>query len=301
MLRWRLLLGPIMAAITALLVYADFVSERPGVYLLPVMTVFAILSAGEMVRLGSGQARRPPRVGIYLGTTLVVISNFVPHLVPELSGGGSSGAMAWPLATLAVAILFVSLVEILNFENAEKVSANLCFGVFAIAYVAGLGSFIAQLRYLDSSRWGTLAVISLFFIVKMSDIGAYIVGRLLGRHKLAPRVSPGKTIEGLVGGLAFAAVSAWVTFAVVGPQWLGTPTTSPWWKIMSYGVLLALVGVLGDLNVSLLKRAANLKDSSVWLPGFGGVLDLIDSLLAAAPVAYLLLAFEWIVPAGSAS
>jgi phosphatidate cytidylyltransferase len=117
--------------------------------------------------------------------------------------------------------------------------------------------------------------------VKCGDIGAYAVGRLFGRTKLAPVLSPGKTIEGSLGGLAFACAAAYFTF------WAMADSTPKRWGWLAYGLLVGTAGMLGDLAESLLKRDAGRKDSSTWMPGFGGVLDILDSVLLAAPVAYL--------------
>jgi phosphatidate cytidylyltransferase len=134
---------------------------------------------------------------------------------------------------------------------------------------------------------GMLALISLIATVKMSDTGQFWVGRWFGRHKLSPVVSPGKTWEGAVGGVVFAVGTAWFVFtavarAMVEPAARVTPI-----EIVLFGVVVAVAGILGDLSESMLKRDAGVKDSSTWLPGFGGVLDMLDSLLVAAPVVYV--------------
>jgi phosphatidate cytidylyltransferase len=141
-----------------------------------------------------------------------------------------------------------------------------------------------------------LALVSLIAIVKMSDTGQYAIGRVLGRHKLAPLVSPGKTWEGVMGGALFAIVGAFLVFGWAAPYIMGTPNKSADFfadtgrvvRVAIYALLVAAAGILGDLAESLLKREAGIKDSSTWMPGFGGLLDLLDSLLVAAPVAYLL-------------
>jgi phosphatidate cytidylyltransferase len=99
---------------------------------------------------------------------------------------------------------------------------------------------------------------------------------------MAPLISPGKTIEGAVGALATACLAAWIMICHVLP--LSKP--GPWWGWIAFGLLVGAAGILGDLAESLLKRDAGRKDSSTWLPGFGGVLDIIDSLLLSAPVAW---------------
>ena len=119
--------------------------------------------------------------------------------------------------------------------------------------------------------------------VKCTDIGAYFVGSAVGRHKLIVWLSPGKSWEGLIGGLAFAAgVSILVAWA-----W---KIDAAVWEAAVFGVAVALAGQFGDLCESLLKRSARVKDSGAALPEFGGVLDLLDSPLLAAPVGYVLLA-----------
>jgi phosphatidate cytidylyltransferase len=122
-------------------------------------------------------------------------------------------------------------------------------------------------------------VLMFIFVVKSSDIGAYTFGRLFGKHKLSPRVSPKKTWEGL-GGAVIAAALVSVAFAAV----FGIMTI---WLAPVFGACMAVVGQLSDLSESMLKRDAQQKDSSNRVPGFGGILDVIDSLLFAAPVAYL--------------
>ncbi|MHC4562482.1 MAG: phosphatidate cytidylyltransferase [Planctomycetota bacterium] len=126
--------------------------------------------------------------------------------------------------------------------------------------------------------------------VKATDIGAYFAGSLVGRHKLVPAISPGKSWEGLFGGLAFAAITT------VAAGWLLEQLLSPWTNPLMLGgtivfaVALGLTGQLGDLCESLLKRSAHVKDSGAVVPQFGGVLDIIDSPLMAGPVALVLLA-----------
>ncbi|MEN6333572.1 MAG: phosphatidate cytidylyltransferase [Phycisphaerales bacterium] len=158
------------------------------------------------------------------------------------------------------------------------VLANCGVSCFSLMYLGLLGAFILAIR-VDR---GPLAFLAFIFVIKSSDIGAYAFGRLFGRHKLAPRVSPGKTWEGLGGAVVFAAVVSFAFAAAFGIMRV--------WVAPVFGAIMAVVGQLSDLSESMLKRDAQQKDSSNRVPGFGGILDVIDSPLFAAPCAYLFFA-----------
>jgi phosphatidate cytidylyltransferase len=121
-------------------------------------------------------------------------------------------------------------------------------------------------------------------VVKFSDIGAYTVGKIFGRHKFSPRISPGKTWEGIAGAIVIAVVASVIFARVFDIMNIGTAVL--------FGVVFAFLGQLGDLAESMIKRDVQIKDSAKTLPGFGGVLDLIDSPLATAPLAYAFFALS---------
>ena len=159
--------------------------------------------------------------------------------------------------------------------------------VLATLYLGGLAWFLMALRVKGAPhvRGSTLLILMVLLCVKFTDIGAYFGGRALGRHKLIPWLSPGKTWEGLFFGL--------LTAAAVGAllaRWMDLRRgyELPWWKGAIFGGVIGGIGQLGDLLESLMKRDAEVKDSGSLIPGFGGVLDVIDSPLLAAPFAYLL-------------
>jgi phosphatidate cytidylyltransferase len=129
------------------------------------------------------------------------------------------------------------------------------------------------------SPWWLIGVMAL---VAAADIGAYFAGRAFGRHKLAPSISPGKTWEGVAGGLVAVAI-----YAVVIGAMTGKLAGSGWLMLIAAAFLLVAVSILGDLFESMIKRQAGMKDSSQLLPGHGGILDRIDSLTAALPLAVL--------------
>ncbi|MHC5073623.1 MAG: phosphatidate cytidylyltransferase, partial [Planctomycetota bacterium] len=195
----------------------------------------------------------------------------------------------WPQLwnfSLELYLLYLSVFSLLAlflyqyvFYGYSGTIANCGANYISIIYLGLLSSFILAIR-LDFGLWVPLMFI---FVIKCSDIGAYTIGKLFGRHKFSPKVSPSKTWEGMVGAVGFAAVVA-VLFAHI-------------FDIMGilhavvFGVSFAFIGQFGDLAESMLKRDAEQKDSvglnSVGVPGFGGILDVIDSPLAAAPFAYI--------------
>ena len=130
-------------------------------------------------------------------------------------------------------------------------------------------------------------------IVKLADTGAFFVGKSLGRTHFTP-ISPKKTVEGVVGGVVFAMLAAWLLRDVLIPYLLPTTPRGSHFAYLAYGASLALAGLLGDLSESLLKRDVQQKDSSQWLRGLGGVLDVVDSVLATAPVSFLWWVSGWL-------
>ena len=190
------------------------------------------------------------------------------------------------------------LAEVARYQKPGRALVDVALSVFAICYVGLLTSFLVLLRSFDSPTWGMVALLSTISVVKMSDTGAYTFGRLCGRHKLAPRLSPGKTIEGLIGGLVTAVATALVWPLVLIPRMIPDSAQSvAGWLV--FALLIAAAGVIGDLSESLLKRDTGCKDSGRWVPGLGGVLDILDSLLFASPVAFCCWAVGLVGPTSS--
>jgi phosphatidate cytidylyltransferase len=185
------------------------------------------------------------------------------------------------LGTLA-AVLVVTLWRLaeLAFRPSHRTGAKAVFldlgaGALIQVYVTFMAGFYLVLTGSDGGEWWTLASI---VIVVVTDIGAYATGLRFGRHKLAPNISPGKTWEGFAGSIVFAVVAGILLSILMLHQ--------QWWLGVVMGVLLALVGTTGDLMESLIKRDIGVKDISTWLPGHGGFLDRLDSILPSAAVAY---------------
>jgi phosphatidate cytidylyltransferase len=177
-------------------------------------------------------------------------------------------------------------VELSKPEEMNKALASASATAFGVVYVALLASFLIGVRMLsDSAKPATVShlsskLLTMFFaMVMMTDTGAYYTGRLIGRHKLAPRVSPGKTIEGAVGGFVMAVVTGFLCKLIFFPE-------IPLAHALVLGAAIGAIGQIGDLAESMLKRGAGVKDSGNLLPGHGGMLDRIDSILFCAPILY---------------
>lgn len=288
MLRWRLLLGTLIIALLVGLSWLDAHASLPGVWLLPVLIVFSLLGSAEVLRLMACAGIRPAPWVVYTGNLLILATNWAPLVSRgNLASAGHPGLVSpgdWVLVTFGVCVLLAFCAEMLRYRKPGGVTLNLAGAVFAFAYLGVMLSFAVQLRLI----WGIGSLASLLIVVKMGDTGAYAVGRLMGRHPMAPVLSPKKTIEGALGALAFSCFSSWAVFRWLTPiATTDAAASPPWWGWMVFGVVICVVGMLGDLAESLLKRDVGQKDSGAWVPGFGGVLDMLDSVLLAAPIAYL--------------
>jgi phosphatidate cytidylyltransferase len=162
----------------------------------------------------------------------------------------------------------------------SAVLANCGASYFSIIYLGLLGAFVLAVR-IDFGLWALLMFV---FVVKSADIGAYSFGSLFGKHKFSPEISPGKSWEGMAGAVATATIVA-ILFAI-------SCDIMVWWLAVIFGSCFAFIGQMGDLAESMIKRDAKQKDSASMVPGFGGILDILDSLLLAAPFAYLFFTFS---------
>ncbi|MFN4242439.1 MAG: phosphatidate cytidylyltransferase [Tepidisphaerales bacterium] len=192
------------------------------------------------------------------------------------------------LAYIVVGTMIASALRLGVVRQVEGAINVMAATVLATLYLGGQGWFLMALRVKEGRlvdgvpavEGTTMMIVMILLTVKFTDIGAYFGGRALGKHKLIPWLSPGKTWEGLVCGVATAGVVGMVCAPAVVQLSLV--------KGLIFGVLIGGVGQLGDLLESLMKRDAHVKDSGQIIPGFGGILDVIDSPLLAAPFAYLL-------------
>jgi phosphatidate cytidylyltransferase len=178
------------------------------------------------------------------------------------------------------------LVEMAQFREPGGAVERIALSVWTVAYLGFLPSFLVQTRLelvsplAEFVREGTVGLALAVFVPKGCDIGAYFTGRFLGRHRMTPVISPKKTWEGAIGGLASAIAIAFGLNALAPVIPHGAA------GVIGFGLTVGIAGMLGDLAESLIKRDCERKDASAAVPGFGGILDVVDSIVFAAPVAY---------------
>lgn len=222
-------------------------------------------------------------VAIWEMVRTVRVTGARPPLVPLLAGGVAMAVVAWFWGPEALSLGLLATVLVVVVWRLAGGPAGYQQDVSAATLIAVYVPFLAGFAaLLGSPEDGHRRVLLMLAVVVLTDTGGYVAGVLVGRRLLAPAVSPGKTWEGLAGSvLAAAAGGAAGLPLLFGVAW--------WWGVL-FGLLVAGAAVLGDLAESLLKRDLGVKDMSGLLPGHGGLMDRIDSILIAAPTAYLLLA-----------
>jgi phosphatidate cytidylyltransferase len=254
-----------------------------GVGLLVLLLIILPPATVELATLFAAERIKPYRLISALGSGALIIHAFATQF-PRFQTIAAS--------TLAFIIVFVMLGAALARASTKQTAdaiVHMAGTVLATMYLGGLAWFLVALRVKGAQHvaGSTLLILMILLCAKFTDIGAYFGGRALGRRKLIPWLSPGKTWEGLFFGLLTAAAVG-AAFAPFISDTTREHFHLPWWKGAIFGAVIGGIGQLGDLLESLMKRDADVKDSGKMIPGFGGVLDVIDSPLLAAPFAYLL-------------
>ena len=239
-----------------------------------------------MVRHRGILVHRPLSIGLgVVFTGLVAWRSLVePGLVPTPVLGPGATAISWMWDIFWPATIVIIFIRQFTRENTFEALGGLATTLFGLAYVAALFSYLFYIRTADPTQ-GAWLILFLILVTKMGDVGAYTVGNLIGRHTLILRISPRKTIEGFVGAVLFSGATSVLAGSLLGHQHIfGQPASRL--LLFVLGLLLGLIGQLGDLAESLLKRDCQVKDAGTLMPGLGGVLDVIDSLLFTAPLFY---------------
>lgn len=288
MLIWRLLIGIPVVCILLLLCYFDDQVSVPGAILLPVFFVCVFFLCREMLSLLKSGGINPRKSTVYLGVFLMMSLCWLsgcrsfPQVVEHGWDKAACGCVM-TLLSMACGVIVAFIGEMIRYRAPGHHTIDLAGAIFIITYIGMLGCFMIMLRI----TYGIGAILSLVIVTKLCDIGAFTVGKLFGRRKLVPILSPGKTIEGMIGGLLFSILGSCLVFEVIFPIWMPQyrSITTPLGVIL-FGLLVGITGAIGDLAESLIKRDVGQKDSGKNVPGFGGFLDIFDSLLLAAPVTF---------------
>jgi phosphatidate cytidylyltransferase len=315
-LRNRLTFGPLMLAGLFGLLWLDSAAEGwtrswnisahthhrvdygvGGIGILILLLIILPIATDELAELFTPEHVRPYRIIASLGSGALALHAFLTQF-PRFRELATTS-----LACIIVAVMIGAALRRAWDRKTEDAIVRMAGTVLATMYLGGLGWFLMAIRVKQSERFSgsTLVVLMILLVVKSTDIGAFFGGRAMGRHKLISWLSPGKTWEGfacgiLVAGLVGVACAGWIEHR---ESLLVIPKTSlTAGKGFVFGVLIGAIGQAGDLLESLMKRDANVKDSGRLVPGFGGVLDIIDSPLFAAPFAYLLFSIFARMPSG---
>ncbi|MFK7787910.1 MAG: phosphatidate cytidylyltransferase [Phycisphaeraceae bacterium] len=283
MLKYRLILGPIMIALLLGVLWLDEWAEqaghaRAGLVILLVLVLPGIWFASKELAILL-RAK-----GVATGSRVLFLSGAVgcagvyAALQDDLVLAGPTAML---VVSLGIGVLLLGLLVQCKGQNTEGTMVAGAAAAFTFVYLGLMPGTLLAIRALpvEHAVWVLAAAL---LTTKSCDIGAYFTGRAIGKHKLIPWLSPGKTWEGLVGGVIVASL---VSLATLMPL-----ANLHWGYALAVGAILAVVGQGGDLLASMFKRDAAVKDSGSSIPGFGGVLDVIDSPLLAGPVAYWLLA-----------
>jgi phosphatidate cytidylyltransferase len=299
LLRDRLLSASILIAIVVALLWLEH--QHPllgvrGIWLLPLLLLFTIGTALDIIRLITAAGRQIDRKATLLATAIVPLAAYIPSLWPLFGRvypvDCPLGRSGWIVAAAVCGAFLVLLREMIRYNALRRGEAleRTCNGIFVSCYVGLPMAVLVAIVNLGDGGWGLGALISTIAATKAADSGAYFSGRLLGRHKLIPHLSPGKTWEGVVGGVAAAIAVSYACFYLLIPALAEVRPSPPLWGAAVFGGLCAIAGIVGDLAESLIKRETGAKDSGATLPGLGGVWDVTDSLIAAVVPAWLGLA-----------
>lgn len=253
-----------------------------GIFILLVL-VLALAGLAEFYGLAEKRGLACFKFSGLLGGALLMVGTFL-----ELTGKiGTQGSPArvndFETGFIILFVLGLCVRRLASKSNASGITA-IAVTLFGLMYVPWLLNFVQKINFFPNVD-GKFFVLYFILVTKFSDMGAYLTGSLIGRHKMIPRISPGKTWEGFGGAIVISTISSLVFVHFLGGKMFGMN----WIHAVILGIVLSSTAVVGDLIESLFKREAGVKDSGGFFPGIGGILDLLDSLLFNAPIMYLYL------------
>lgn len=277
MLKHRILTGGgFLALVAALYIWA------PTWVLATVVTLTSLLATMEMVQL-MRTAGFPALKWTAIG---VVLFWMIGAWFAEIDMRGWQ-ELRYVMPVLSVWVVFLGCL----FRSDQSHSMMKLTGTFiTIAYIAGLMQFILMMLFLGrNGEDGRSLLLYGILVIKSTDMGAYFVGSAIGKHKLIPAISPGKTWEGVLGGVLVATLVSILVLNLYG--FVVSDFHFTWIEGVGLGLGLGILGIIGDLVESMLKRSAGIKDSGAWLKGMGGILDVLDSLIFALPLLYIYVSY----------
>ncbi|MCZ2342357.1 MAG: phosphatidate cytidylyltransferase [Bacteroidales bacterium] len=272
MLRTRLVVGSLLAAGAGTVLGVDPGPLYPG--LLVLVLLLGLFSAWELRQLLHADTR-PHFTIVGVGVLLLIAVNWLPQQSWVRLEHDSA-----LVGVLAGAMLAAMVWELLTYRGTVHGTPRLANTLFILLYIGVLPTFLLRMRWFPESV-ALAAMTATIFVPKCGDIGAYFTGRFLGRHPFAPTLSPKKTWEGFCGGLLTSIATA-IGLGIAAPLF-----PHGLLEAVGFGIVVGIAGVLGDLAESMIKRDAQVKDAATSIPGFGGLLDVMDSVLFAAPISYL--------------
>ncbi len=275
----------IVTAVVLLAILAAVMASANPWWFVALLALAAACANWEWLRLTLPQ---PPSPLISIGVAVLLFAGMLvltsAWLAGDRTGAGDPGWVLRYLVPVVSAVwLFAGVAAVVR-GRADAPPASLAWSVFSVPAAFAAWAVLAQMYVAR----GAVFVVSLLALVWVADIAAYFAGRAFGKRKLAPRVSPGKTIEGAIAGVLGAVV--WIGLSSLWDGTFGHALVERWtfWLALPIAAVLGVLSIVGDLFESLLKRRAGRKDSSTLLPGHGGVYDRIDAILPVAPFALLL-------------
>jgi phosphatidate cytidylyltransferase len=285
MIGTRILVGSLLALAAVGVLVADGYLKPWYPCLLACLAALGVLAGRELVRLFP-ERYRPSRTLVTTGILLLLAANWYPTVRAEL---GIAPRPVWPFLVFVLTAILVAafLLEMARYNGEPGFAVpRLGATLLAVCYLGLLACFFAQIRFIETDYTGLLLAVTIL-VPKCNDVAAFFTGTFVGRTKMTPRLSPKKTWEGFAGGMIGGVLVA-VIVSLSAPIFRGGVP-----EAVAFGLVIGLAGVLGDLAESLLKRDCQMKDASNNIPGFGGLLDVIDSVLFAAPIAYLWFTWSW--------
>ncbi len=287
MLGWRLLMSAILVPSVVALFWFDHSMGNSAWLLFGFCVFVAVRNSYELTDLMAVRNMSPHFPATAVLSLLVIVAAWM-HIWTDTAVTSQDRlltSMGWVGAALTFSFCALLAMEAARYEQPGKSMESLGCNLLTVFYAGGLMAVTSQMRWFPNPQVGYFVVASVIICVKSGDTFAYTFGRLWGKRKMAPKLSPGKTWIGLVGAVFGSVLGGWLWLTFAGSLFVLKPTSASLLNVIAYSATMGLIGLAGDLCESLIKRDVQKKDSAILMPGFGGLLDLLDSPLYAGPFA----------------